>query len=198
MKLILKMHKQIHILPQSKRYRTRTRINGYRKKIIIKKDKKIEVREPKEIIKLANQLKKELQPYSQKIEIAGSIRRKKDPNDIDLVLIPKESKKEEIKKLMRKKGDIIQEGESKAGYNIKKVKTELYFTKPRSWGATLYYGTGPGNANIGRRTWARERGMLLNQWGVFDRKTGRYLAGRTEQDIYKTLGRSYKKPEERG
>ena len=42
------------------------------------------------IQRIANSVLKELKPYCERIEIAGSIRRQKpDPNDIEIVAIPK-------------------------------------------------------------------------------------------------------------
>ena len=55
--------------------------------------------------------------------------------------------------------------------------------------------TGPFGAEIGYRVIARKKGMLLNQYGLFDRKTGKYIAGKTEAEIYKALGKNYKEPE---
>ena len=90
-----------------------------------------------------------------------------------------------------------QNGDKKIEAFINGVKVDVVLTNPKSYGAALFYLTGPSGANIGRRRMAKEQGLLLNREGVFDRKTGRYLAGRTEKDVYKALGKPYKKPEER-
>ncbi len=33
-----------------------------------------------------------------------------------------------------------------------------------------------------------KKGYKLSEYGIFDRKTDKYIAGRTEKDVYKTLG----------
>ena len=54
--------------------------------------------------------------------------------------------------------------------------------------------TGPFGLNIGLRILARKKSMLLNQYGLFTRDR-KYLAGKTETEIYKKLGKKYKAPE---
>jgi len=96
---------------------------------------------------------------------------------------------------MNKKGRFVQGGEKRATFRIKKVKVELYFTTPESWGAGLLaYSSKTGSA-IGLRMVAKRKGLHLNQYGLF--KKGKYLAGKTEREIYKALGRSWKVPEKR-
>jgi len=42
---------------------------------------------------------------------------------------------------------------------------------------------------------ARTKGFKLNQYGLF--KKGKYVAGKTEKEIYEALGRKYKPAYER-
>ena len=42
-----------------------------------------------------------------------------------------------------------------------------------------------------------KKGFKLNQHGLFERRTGKKVAGKTEEEIYHALGRPWKKPEER-
>lgn len=175
--------------------RFNTRFNT-RKVILRRKDG---VKQGYWVKNLASSLEKELSPHSSKIEITGSIRRKvKSPKDIDFVIIPKKGMKPHIRNIMKQRGKIIESGEDELKANIKGVDIDIFFTKPKSWGSTMFYSTGSQLANIGRRTWAKNRGMKLNRWGVFDRKTNKYLAGKTERDVFKALKRKFKKPEDRG
>ena len=50
-------------------------------------------------------------------------------------------------------------------------------------------------SSIGLRIVARKKGFKLNQHGLF--KKGKRIAGRTEKEIYKALGRPWKLPENR-
>ncbi len=144
------------------------------------------------MINLAESLVKKLKPFSGRIKIAGSIRRKeKNPRDIDIILIPKN--KQKISEFMKKQGRFVLGGEKKATFIIKGVKTELYYTTPDSWGATLLAYSSRKGSGIGLRIVARTKGFKLNQYGLF--RGSRKIAGRTEEEIYHALGREYKVPE---
>lgn len=153
--------------------------------------------EPSKVLSLADWLNSELRKLGGRVVIAGGIRRnKKDPHDIDIVMNPRD--KEAVKDFIRQNGKLLKAGDERLEALIKGVKVDIFFADDKNFGSMLYYATGPGTANIGRRTYAKNKGLLLNQDGVFDRKTGKYIAGRTEYDVFKALGRPYKKPEERG
>jgi len=59
------------------------------------------------------------------------------------------------------------------------------------------YFTGSKEYNIRLREIARKKGFKLSEYGLFDRKTGKFVAGRTEKEIYKKLGLKYVEPEKR-
>jgi len=153
------------------------------------------MKKQKDFVKeLSKRIIQEIKPYCKKIQVAGSIRRKEpNPVDIDFVLIPKD--KDKIFSYLKKKGKFIQGGEKRASFKIKRTKVELYFTTSKSWGATLLaYSSKTGSA-IGLRVVAKRKGLHLNQYGLF--KKGKYIAGKTEREIYKALGRPWKVPEKR-
>jgi DNA polymerase (family 10) len=147
-----------------------------------------------EVLKLSKNLVRWLRPFSKKIEIAGSIRRnEKKPRDIDVVLIPKD--KEKILDFLKTKGRFVSGGEKKVYFRINGIKVELYYTNEKSWGATLLaYSSRLGSA-IGLRMVAKRKGYKLNQYGLF--RKGKFVAGKTEESIYRALGRKYKEPWER-
>ena len=74
----------------------------------------------------------------------------------------------------------------------------MFFAEDSDYGAQLMTRTGPKGSNMGNRVIAKKKGFKLNQYGLFDRKTGKKLAGKTEESIYDALGKPYKVPEERG
>lgn len=163
----------------------------------------------REAIKLAR--------WSSKLEIAGSIRRNKpDPRDVDIILIPKgKNMKGAIifYASAHEKGKIGQ-GDNIASYNVDGVEVDIYFATRQNWGAMLLYLTGPQKYNIGLRMVAKKKGLLLNQYGLWQvitrcilDKKGRELpvdnkkilvASKTEEEIYKALGKEWKAPELRG
>ena len=146
------------------------------------------------VLNLSQKVLSWIKPCCKRIEIAGSIRRKeKSPRDIDIVLIPKN--KQKILDILKSKGKFLQGGEKRERFRIQRINVELYFTTPESWGATLLaYSSRKGSA-IGLRIFAGLRGYKLNQYGLF--KKGKYVAGKTEQEIYSALKKPYKKPENR-
>jgi DNA polymerase (family 10) len=149
------------------------------------------------VISLAYSLKKKLRFYCKKIAIAGSIRRHvENPNDVDIVLIPKDRKKLEEFIKTHLKGKFIQGGEHESTWNIKNIKVEIYYTNEEDWGAELLAYSSEKGSGIGLRLIAKRKGFKLNQYGLFD-NTGKRVAGKTEKEIYEALGRHYKKPENR-
>jgi len=145
------------------------------------------------VIRLANKILRELKPYCKKIQIGGSIRRKEpNPKDIDIVLIPKN--KRELEEKMKAHGKFVQGGEHESTWKVYGIKVELYYTVPEEFGAALLAYSSKKGSSIGLRIVARMRGFKLNSHGLFDRKTRKRIAGRTEQEIYRALGRPYKEP----
>ena len=148
----------------------------------------------KEVVKLYQNLIKKLKPYSKKIKIVGSIRREeKNPRDIDIVLIPKN--REKLVNYMATFGKFLQGGEHESTWRINKIKVELYYTIPEEWGAELLAYSSKKGAGIGLRRIAKEKGFKLNNHGLFQGK--KRIAGKTEREIYESLGRKYKSPKER-
>jgi DNA polymerase (family X) len=161
---------------------------------VLKKGRIVVTRKGSFVIKLADKTVRDIKPYCKRIKIAGSIRRKKeDPVDIDIVLIPKD--KDRIKQLLLKEGKVVENGEKQFSVKIKGVKVELYFVSEEDWGAALISYTGASGYSIGLRIKAKKKGLKLNQYGLF--KGNKKIAGKTEQEIYEALGKHFKLPENR-
>lgn len=170
------------------------RVLGFRTDLTLKDTHASYTARGQYVLSLARKIKNRLRPYSYKIEIVGSIRRKKEPNDIDIVLIPKN--RNVIRKKLLGMGKIKAEGESLIFARIGGVDVDIFFSDLKSFGAQLLTRTGPKGGNIGNRTLAKHKGLLLNQYGLF--KGNKRIAGSTEKGIYEALGKQYKKPELRG
>ena len=152
----------------------------------------------KKVLSLAERVKKSLKPYCKKIEVAGSIRRHvENPGDIDIVLIPKDKIKLEEFMKFDLKGKFMQGGEHESTWKVEGVDVELYYTTEEEWGSELLAYSGVKGSNIGLRMVAKRKGFKLTQHGLFNLKTGKKVAGKTEEEIYHALGRPYKKPENR-
>ena len=161
---------------------------------VLKKGRIVVTRKGSFVLKLAEKIIKEIKPYCKRIQIAGSIRRKeKNPVDIDIVVIAKN--KDKIKDILVKKGRIIKNGEKQFSVKIEVVKVELYFVSDDELGSALIAYTGSSRYSIGLRVLAKKKGLKLNQYGLF--KGNKKIAGKTEKEIYKALGKDYKMPEQR-
>jgi len=162
-----------------------------KKKRVLKKGRYVITRRGSVVINLSKRLYKDLKPLSKKIEIVGSIRREEpEPVDVDIVLIPKN--KQKIVDYLKTRGKYMQGGEKRVSFKIKGIKVEIYYADAKSWGAMLMAYTGPFGSNIGLRTLAKRKGLLLNQYGLFH--NGKYIEGKTEKSIYNALGKNYKVP----
>jgi hypothetical protein len=161
------------------------------------KDSNVKYRSPERgqrVKALAYKIQKLIQPYSSRVTVAGSIRREITPNDIDIVVIPRN--KDKIIEQLSKLGYFKAQGEKQIFARIDGVDVDIYFTTPQSYGAELMTRTGPKGGNLGNRTLAKRKGYTLNQYGLY--KGDRQIAGRTEKEIYEALGKKYKPPQIRG
>ena len=138
-----------------------------------------------------------LSPLCEVVTLAGSIRQnKKMIGDIDIVVIPKD---DPAVFLDRVKSIIEYEygGTKKIFGMFQGRPINIFVTNKKSYGASLYQCTGPTHYNLRMRIRAKARGMKLNEYGLWDRETGEYKAGKTEKDIFKVLELEYKAPEKR-
>ncbi len=144
-------------------------------------------------------IEKKLNPWVTRMEVCGSYRRgRQDPGDLDIILIPASgiSLPELIKdKLKIPESKIHWLGEKKAQVDIGGHNIDFRTSSPDGWGAALLYFTGPSGYNIGMRVRAKKMGFKLNEYGIFDRVTGAYLGGKTEDEVYKVLNKTPKLPE---
>ena len=146
---------------------------------------------------IAEEVIKRLSPYCQKIEVAGSVRRKKPTvNDIDLVLIPSDlwNLQHEIMGM----GQVRMSGMKIMRVMVGIVQVDLYIASPETWATLLLIRTGSAENNIRLATLAKKRGWHLaaSGDGLFN-ENGQRIAGDTERSIFEALGLKYQAPEER-
>lgn len=135
---------------------------------------------------LINQIKKCKEV--KQISVAGSLRRMEETiGDIDILASGKNPAKiiefftnlPDIKKILAK-------GNTKASVILKEGRqTDLRVVKPNCWGAALQYFTGSKDHNIHLRKIAKAKGLKVSEYGIF--KKNKKLAGKTEEEMYKTL-----------
>ncbi len=73
------------------------------------------------------------------------------------------------------------------------LQVDLRVVEPAAFGAALQYFTGSKDHNVHLRSIARDRGLKVNEYGVF--RGDERLAGRTEEEVYGALGLPYIPPE---
>ena len=148
---------------------------------------------------IAEEIIKRLSPYCQKIEVAGSVRRKKPwVRDIDIVLIPSQPPWDllhEVKWLGQCKID----GAKLKRIDYYGVQVDIYFATEDTWATLLLIRTGSKENNIRLATLAKKKGWHLaaSGDGLFNEK-GERIAGDTEESIYEALDLPYQEPWERG
>lgn len=148
--------------------------------------------------KIADEVVKRLDPHCRRIEIAGSIRRKKAMvKDIDLVLIPSDmwNLQHEIMGL----GQVRMSGMKIMRVMVDDTQVDIYVASVETWATLLLIRTGPRENNIRLATLAKKKGWHLSAAGrgLFD-ENGLRMAGDSEESIYQALNLPWQRPEERG
>lgn len=150
----------------------------------------------KEAQAIANKIIKHLKRVKgvERVTVAGSIRRQRlTIGDIDIIATASNSDKvieafvtyKDVKKILAR-------GPTKAMIVLKNnMQADVRVVKDEVYGAALQYFTGPKNFNIKLRQIAIKKGYKLSEYGLFDRKTGKLIAAKTEEEIFKKLGVPY-------
>lgn len=138
-----------------------------------------------------------------KTECAGSLRRKSELiGDID-ILISNNDFNNFIESLIRNNYRVISRGEYKTSIMIDEVnntQVDIISVTKEEFPYQLLYLTGSQSFNIELRRLAKEKGMKLNQYGLWykdsDGNELSYMAN-SEIDIFNYLGINYVEPENR-
>jgi len=130
------------------------------------------------------------------VEVAGSIRRRKETvGDADILAIS--SRPEKVMDFfvsMPEVAHVLGKGKTKAMIKLKNgLDVDLRVVPEESFGAALNYFTGSKDHNVALRRIAQEKGLKLNEYGLF--RGSQRIAGKTEEEIYKVLGLSFIPPE---
>ncbi|MEK6692610.1 MAG: DNA polymerase/3'-5' exonuclease PolX [Nitrospirota bacterium] len=133
-----------------------------------------------------------------KISLAGSLRRMKDTiKDIDILATsPNPSKVMKAFVSLPPVKEILARGITKSSIITHEgIQVDLRVVEEGSFGAALAYFTGSKAHNIRLREMAMKKGLKINEYGIFNEKTDRKIAGKEEEDIYRVLGLPYIPPE---
>ena len=124
-------------------------------------------------------------------QVCGSIRRgtKTEVGDLDLCV-------SDIAEAVKRLGVQITSGGSKrVEFEFRGLSSHMYVASPEEWGAMLLFLTGNAFFNRITRARARDRGLKLNQYGLWDGEVR--IAGHTEDEIFDALNMRRVPPSER-
>lgn len=135
-------------------------------------------------------------PACKSITYAGSLRRFEDTiGDVDLLATSEEPQQMIAYFVAFPETQLIQaQGDTKASILVgNNLQIDFRVVEPNSFGAALQYFTGSKDHNIQLRNIAKDKGLKLNEYGVFDGEKN--IASKTEEEVYQVLGLNYVPPE---
>lgn len=130
------------------------------------------------------------------IIVAGSYRRRRETvGDIDILVTAKQGPGVmndfvgygEVR-------EVISKGKTRSTVHLRSgISVDLRVVPQVSYGAALHYFTGSKAHNIAVRTLGVKKGYKINEYGVF--KGDKRIAGKTEEEVYDSVGLPYIPPE---
>ena len=135
-------------------------------------------------------------PDVERVEAAGSLRRLRDTvGDIDILA----TSRDPAAVTRRFAGyedvtEVLAQGPTRASVVLRGgLQIDLRVVEPASFGAALTYFTGSKAHNVALRRLGQERGLKINEYGVFRGQTR--IAGETEESVYASVGLPWIPPE---
>lgn len=130
------------------------------------------------------------------VVIAGSYRRHKETvGDLDILVTA--SKSGDVMDAFvnyEDVADVLSRGSTRSTIRLKNnLQVDLRVVAKKSFGAALHYFTGSRAHNITLRRRAQERGLKLNEYGVF--RDNEQIAGKTEESVFKVVDLPWIAPE---
>jgi DNA polymerase (family 10) len=121
--------------------------------------------------------------------IAGSLRRRKETiGDLDFLVVA--AKPEAVMERFTTFPEVTEvhaRGGTKGSVRLSiGIDADLRIVPPESFGAALQYFTGSKDHGVACRRIAIERGLKLNEYGVF--RGDERIAGESEQEVYRAIG----------
>ena len=124
----------------------------------------------------------------QQMSWAGSYRRGRETvGDLDLLVVS-----DQVDEVMDALGayagvaDVLARGDTKMSVRLSGgLQVDLRVVPAESFGAALQYFTGSKEHNVVLRGMAKDRGLKINEYGVY--RGDEYVAGRTEEEVYAQL-----------
>jgi len=128
--------------------------------------------------------------------VAGSCRRLKETvGDLDVLVTSTDpAATMDVLAGDERVDEVLSRGETKQRVRLRSgLEMDLRVVQNESYGAALQYFTGSKEHNIVLRRRAQERGLKLNEYGLFRGEVS--VAGRTEEEVYRALDLPWIPPE---
>ena len=133
-----------------------------------------------------------------RMEWAGSYRRGRETvGDLDLLIVAgnRDLAMDHFEAYAERSSTILR-GDTKISIRVGKAfQVDMRVVDENQFGAALQYFTGSQAHNIHTRRLAKERGLKINEYGVFSQEDDRQVAGATEEDVYASIGLPWIDPE---
>ena len=135
-------------------------------------------------------------PGVQQVTVAGSYRRMRETvGDLD-ILVTAVADSPVMRRFTAydEVAEIFSAGSTRASILLKcGLQVDLRVVVQSSYGAALHYFTGSKSHNIAIRRIAQQRGLKVNEYGVF--RGAQRIAGDSEESVYRAVGLPYIPPE---
>jgi DNA polymerase (family X) len=135
-------------------------------------------------------------PGVREVVAAGSFRRMRETvGDLDLLVTAAAASEVAVRFTQYPEvREVLARGATRSSVVLKSgLQVDLRVVRPESFGAALHYFTGSKAHNIAVRRIAQERGLKLNEYGVF--RGERRVAGDTEASVFAAVGLPWIPPE---
>jgi len=134
--------------------------------------------------------------FADRLTLAGSFRRSRETvGDLDILAVSEQA--ESLMDVFVAYEDVVQvlaQGKTKSSVTLRSgLQVDLRVIPEASYGAALHYFTGSQAHNIAIRRRAQERGLKINEYGVFEDE--KPVAGDTEAAVFRSVGLAEIPPE---
>jgi len=138
-----------------------------------------------------------LLPHCERIEIAGSLRRRRPVvHDIDLVVQPREASALALSMALGF-AQVVSQGPKIWQLEVQGISVDVYLAGPEQFATLLLIRTGSAQHNVMLASLARAKGLHLKASGDGLFRGEERVAWRSEEEIFEALGLQYVQPEAR-
>jgi DNA polymerase (family X) len=140
-------------------------------------------------------------PASDRVEVAGSLRRKADSvKDLDIIATASGGRAPSHLASTLREMELVEsvQAAGEAGARVTThmgMKVDLKVVAPDQFGNVLQHFTGSKAHNVALRESAVRRGLHVSEYGILDDATGETLRCATEEEVYERLGLAWIPPE---